>query len=63
MSLFQWSLSCKILFTGYYTFRVFSQTFTIGLVVSCCKGRRSYIGDTDSSDEESEDEYYRSIGT
>ena len=31
--------------------------------MSCCKGRTSYIGDIDSSDEESEDEYNKSIGT
>ena len=41
----------------------FLQAFTIGLVVSCCKGRRSYIGDIDSSDEESEDENDRPVDT
>jgi hypothetical protein len=41
----------------------FLQAFSIGLVVSCCKGRRSYIGDVDSSDDESGDEYDRPIGT
>ncbi|XP_028406355.1 probable lysosomal cobalamin transporter [Dendronephthya gigantea] len=41
---------------------VFLLAFAVGLLVSCCKGRRSYIGDMDSSDDESSNEY-RSIGT
>lgn len=54
----------KVWFFGvcdYWATWVFLLAFSIGLVISCCKGRRSYIGEEDSSDDDSD--YEKVIGT
>ncbi|XP_046839392.1 probable lysosomal cobalamin transporter isoform X2 [Xenia sp. Carnegie-2017] len=48
----------KVWFFGvcdYWGTWMFIVAFLIGLLVSCCKGRKSYIGDIDSSDDDDSD--------